>query len=123
MLTNGADINWLEPVKSSKSIKHFEYHSHLIMAVPTPYLDVLNQAFAEELAKQPPIEDLSTEQFRALLETLQAHTPDPSVTRTSFTVPFEGGVRTFVFKPANTPKGAILPAIFYLHGGAWIAGT
>jgi acetyl esterase len=92
------------------------------MTAPTPYLDVLNQAFADELAKQPPIIDLTTEEFRNLFETLQAHKPDTSVTRTSFTVPFEDGVKTFLFKPANTPKGAVLPVVFYFHGGAWIAG-
>lgn len=93
------------------------------MTAPAPYLDVLNQAFADQLVELPPLVDLPTEEFRDLFETLQVHKPDPSVKRTSFTVPFEDGVKTFVFKPANTPKGAVLPVVFYFHGGAWIAGS
>jgi acetyl esterase len=92
------------------------------MALAAPYLDVLNQTFAAEIAKRPPLLPLSPKQFRALFEKLQDHEPIPGVTRTSFTVPFEDGVKTFLFKPTNTPKGAVLPVVFYLHGGAWIAG-
>jgi acetyl esterase len=94
----------------------------LAMARATPYLDVLNQAFSDEIAKGPPLLPFSPKQFRALFEKLQDHEPIPGVTRTSFTVPFEDGVKTFMFKPSNTPKGAVLPVVFYLHGGAWIAG-
>jgi acetyl esterase len=90
------------------------------MPTPTPYLDPLNQAVADQFATQPPLQDLSVEQFRKLFEQLQEHTPNPAVSRTSFIVPFEDGVKTFVFKA----KGAtgILPVIFYFHGGGWIAG-
>jgi acetyl esterase len=90
------------------------------MSMPTPYLDPLNQAVADEFATQPPLQDLSIEQFRKLFEQLQEHTPNPAVTRTSFTVPFEDGVKTFVFK-AKGMTGT-LPVIFFFHGGGWIAG-
>lgn len=84
------------------------------------YLDPLNQAVADELASEPPIEDLTVKQFRALFKRLQQHDPIPGVTRTSFTVPFEDGVQAFVFKPSGA-RGD-LPVIFYLHGGGWIFG-
>lgn len=84
------------------------------------YLDPLNQALADQLATQPPIEDLTVEQFRALFDSLQQHNPITGVARTSFTVPFEDGVKAYVFKPKIT-KGQ-LPVIFYIHGGGWIAG-
>ncbi|KAF2841611.1 alpha/beta-hydrolase [Patellaria atrata CBS 101060] len=88
---------------------------------PKPYLDPVNQAFIDSLANLPPFEFLSVEEFRAAFEQLQAHDPLPGVTRTSFTVPFENGIKTFVFKPTGA-TGA-LPVIFYIHGGGWIAGS
>jgi acetyl esterase len=92
------------------------------MSRPTPYLDPLNQALANQLSSQPPLEDLSFEQFRELFATLQQHTPTPGVTRTKFVVPFgHGGVDTFVFRPDGV-RGT-LPVILYLHGGGWVAGT
>ncbi|KAF2872079.1 Alpha/Beta hydrolase protein [Massariosphaeria phaeospora] len=91
------------------------------MSTPTVYLDPLNQVIADKLATQPPLEDLTIEQFRALLEQLQKHDPIPGVTRTSVTVPFEDGLKTFIFKPKGA-KGT-LPVIFYFHGGAWISGN
>jgi acetyl esterase len=94
------------------------------MSPQTPYLDPLNSAFAAQFAAGPSIEDLTIKQFRAFFEKLQK--PDhsiPDVTRTSFTVPFEAGLKTFIFKPKSTAKDAILPVIFYLHGGGWISGT
>jgi acetyl esterase len=89
-----------------------------------PYLDPLNQALAAEFAAQPPLQDLPIKEFRAFFEKLQhpSH-PIPGVTRTNFTVPFEGGVKTFVFKTDDVKKGSILPVVLYLHGGAWISGT
>ena len=90
------------------------------MSTPVPYLDPLNQAFADQLAKQPPLQDLTVEQTRQLLDDLQKHTPNPNVTRTSFTVPFENGVKTFVFRPKGV-KG-ILPVIFFFHGVGWEIG-
>ncbi|CAE7187463.1 hypothetical protein P3342_008743 [Pyrenophora teres f. teres] len=91
------------------------------MSTPTPYLDPLNQAFADQLANQPPLQDLSVEQIRKLLDDLQKHTSDPNVTRTSFTVPFENGVKTYIFRPKGA-KG-ILPVIFFFHGGGWKTGN
>lgn len=90
------------------------------MSQPSVYLDPLNQALADQLATQPPIEDLTIEQFRALLEQLQQHDPIPGVTRTEFTVPFEDGVKTYIFKPDGVEGN--LPVIFYFHGGAWVSG-
>ena len=91
------------------------------MATPQPYLDPLNQAFADELATQPPVADQTVEQIREGTEKQQEHAPIPGVTRTSFTTPFEDGVKTFVFK-RDGAKG-ILPVIFMFHGGGWISGT
>ena len=90
------------------------------MSQPNVYLDPLNQALAEQLATQPPLQDLTIEQFRALLHQIQQHDPIPGVTRTQFSVPFEDGVDAFVFKPDGA-KG-VLPTMFYLHGGGWVSG-
>lgn len=91
------------------------------MSQPVVYLDPLNQAFADAVAAQPALETLSIEQFRATVEQLQQHELIPGVTRTSFTVPFEDGVKTYVFKPEGS-KGT-LPVVFFFHGGAWTAGS
>jgi acetyl esterase len=90
------------------------------MSLSTPYLDPLNQALADELATQPSTATLSVEQYRALTEQLQQHKPNTKVTRTSFTVPFEDGVKTFIFR-AKGLEGK-LPVIFFYHGGGWIGG-
>jgi acetyl esterase len=88
-----------------------------------PYLDPLSQEVADELAKDPPPQDLTVDEFREEFEALQEEstTSNPLVLRSSFTVPFEDGVETFVFRPKGVE--GILPVIFYLHGGGWIAGT
>lgn len=88
-----------------------------------PYLDPLNQAFADAFAKQPPVEDLSPQEFRVLFEELQRHEKTvPGVTRTSFTVPFESGVEVFVFRKDSVKTAESLPVVLVLHGGAFIAG-
>jgi acetyl esterase len=86
----------------------------------TVYLDPLNQALADEFATQSSTATLSVEQYRALFEKLQTHKPDTNATRTSFTVPFEDGVKTFIFRPKGVE--GTLPVICFLHGGGWIAG-
>ena len=90
------------------------------MTTPIVYLDPLNRAFADAAATQPPLESLTVEQFRAEVDLLQQHEPLPGVTRTEFTVPFEGGVTTYIFKP-DASRGN-LPVVFLFHGGAWIGG-
>ncbi|KAJ4303239.1 hypothetical protein N0V90_002132 [Kalmusia sp. IMI 367209] len=85
------------------------------------YLDPLNQAVADQFSSEPPLEDLTVPEFRALFERVQQHDNIPGVTRTSFAVPFENGVEVFVFK-ADGATGD-LPVILYLHGGAWIGGS
>jgi len=88
-----------------------------------PYLDPLNQAFADAFATQPPIEDLSPKEFRVLFEELQRHDKSiPGVTRTSFTVPFESDVEVFVFRKDSVKESDSLPVVLVLHGGAFIAG-
>jgi acetyl esterase len=91
--------------------------------MPLPYLDAFSLEAVKELAKGPPADDLNVQEFRDEFEALQEedNVPNPNVTRSSFVVPFEDGVETFVFKA----KGAegILPVIFYFHGGGWISGT
>jgi acetyl esterase len=95
-----------------------------VLSIMAPYLDPLNQALADEFAAQPPLQDLPVKEFRAFFEKLQNPTHRiPGVTRTNFTVPFEGGVRTFVFKSDGIHERSILPVVLYLHGGAWISGT
>lgn len=86
------------------------------------YLDPFNQAVADQLATETPIQDLSVPEFRALLERVQKHDPIPGVTRTSFTVPFEDGVEAFVFK-SDGAGTSNLPVVFYLHGGGWKGGN
>jgi acetyl esterase len=90
------------------------------MSESSVYLDPLNQAFADVAATRPPLQDLTVEQFRAEVEQLQQHTPAPGVTRTEFVVDFEDGVTTYVFRPDDTTGN--LPVVFFIHGGAWIAG-
>lgn len=90
------------------------------MSSSSAYLDPLNQAFADAAAAQPPLEDLTIEQLRAEIEQLQQHTPLPGVTRTEFTVDFEDGVKTHIFKPDGAKDD--LPVVFYFHGGGWITG-
>jgi acetyl esterase len=92
------------------------------MPFSAPYLDPLNQTFVDELAKQPPLADASIEDFRAIFETIQEHKPTAGVTRTSFTIPFEDGVESSIFRPSDAPKETLLPVVFYFHGGAWIGG-
>ncbi|KAF2740713.1 hypothetical protein EJ04DRAFT_507736 [Polyplosphaeria fusca] len=91
------------------------------MSEPIPYLDPLSKALADKIEAGPPIEDLTFEQFRELVEQLQEHTPIPDINRASFTVPFEDGVKTFIFKPKGV--SGTLPVILYLHGGGWVAGS
>ncbi|KAH7395249.1 alpha/beta hydrolase fold-domain-containing protein [Phaeosphaeria sp. MPI-PUGE-AT-0046c] len=89
-----------------------------------PYLDPLSAALAKQFAAQPPIENLSVEEFRAVFDTLQnVETPITGVTRTSFTVPFEGGVKVFVFKADDLVDAEKLGVVLYLHGGGFIAGN
>ena len=90
------------------------------MSSPAVYLDPLNQALADELATQPSTATLGVDQYRALLEKLQHHKPNTDATRTSFTVPFEDGVKTFIFRPKGVD--GTLPVIFFFHGGGWVAG-
>lgn len=88
-----------------------------------PYLDPLSAALAKQFSSQPPIETLSVAEFRAVFDTLQTVTnPIPGVTRTSFTVPFEGGVKAYVFKADDLIDAEKLGVVLYLHGGAFIAG-
>ncbi|KAH6405765.1 hypothetical protein HBI60_032030 [Parastagonospora nodorum] len=89
-----------------------------------PYLDPLNQAFADAFAKQPPIEDLSPPEFRVTFEELQHHDKTISgVTRTGFTVPFESGAEVFVFRKDSMKRVDSLPVVLFLHGGAFIVGS
>lgn len=90
------------------------------MSQPLVYLDPANQALANQTATQPPLEDLTVQQLRDFIEKLQKHDPIPGVTRTSFTVPFEEGVKTYIFKSKGST--GYLPVIFFFHGGAWIGG-
>ncbi|KAF3007433.1 hypothetical protein E8E13_003495 [Curvularia kusanoi] len=91
------------------------------MTAPPVYLDPLNQAFADAAATQPPLESLTVEQFRTEVDLLQQHEPMSGVTRSEFTVPFEDGVKTYVFKPDGFQD--YLPVVFFFHGGAWIGGN
>jgi acetyl esterase len=92
------------------------------MTSSAPYLDPVNQIFVDELAKQLPLADASIEDFRAIFETIQEHKPTSDVTRTSFTIPFEDGVESFIFRPSDAAKKTLVPVVFYFHGGAWIGG-
>lgn len=88
-----------------------------------PYLDPLSAALAKQFSTQPPIDSLSVAEFRTVFDTLQQVTsPIPGVTRTSFTVPFEGGVKAFVFKANDLVDAEKLGVVLYLHGGGFIAG-
>jgi acetyl esterase len=88
-----------------------------------PYLDPLSAALAKQFSSQPPLETLSVTEFRNVFDTLQQVTnPIPGVTRTSFSVPFEGGVKAYVFKADDLVDAEKLGVVLYLHGGGFIAG-
>lgn len=90
------------------------------MSEATPYLDLMSQAFSENVGVIPA--DVPVEQFREELEELQKHKKLGGVTREKFVVSFEDGVTTWIYKPVGHGKEAH-PVIFYLHGGAWFSGT
>jgi hypothetical protein len=69
------------------------------MSSTTVYLDSLNQALADQFATQPSASTLTVDEYRTFVEQLQKHKSDTKVTRTSFTVPFEDGVKTLTFRP------------------------
>jgi hypothetical protein len=89
-----------------------------------PRLDPLNQALLDKLnaTPSPPLQDLTPQQFRDLLDRLQEHTPIPGVDVKDFEVEFDKHtVKTVVFRPEKLKRNE-LDAIFYIHGGAWIGG-
>lgn len=88
----------------------------------TFYLDPANQAFIDASAGGPAPQDETTAEYRKGLEDMQKHTPIPGVTVTSFTVPFEDGVKTYIFRPKAVKATEPLPAMVYIHGGGWKAG-
>lgn len=89
-----------------------------------PYLDPVNQAFVDELAKAggPALYELPYEDARAVLEGLQQHEKAKDVLREEInaTVGPAGSVKTILFKPADA-SGPV-PLAFYFHGGGWILG-
>ncbi|KAH9904494.1 Alpha/Beta hydrolase protein [Xylariomycetidae sp. FL2044] len=93
----------------------------MAVSTSTPYLDPLSAQLVEAAAGSPPLHELTIEQIREAVDGLQSSDPVPGVERTSFTVPFEGGVKTWMYRP----KGVVgeLPYLFYIHGGAWVAGS
>ena len=108
-------------IKATCFDTHLTQHFHSSsMSKSSVYLDPLNRAFANVAAAAPPLQDLTVEQFRAEVEQLQQHTPAPGATRTEFVVDFEDGVTTYIFKPDGATGN--LPVVFFIHGGAWIAG-
>ncbi|RFU33945.1 hypothetical protein B7463_g2361, partial [Scytalidium lignicola] len=93
---------------------------------PAPYLAPEDQTVVNEFAAsgEPPLQDLSVQEFRKFFDQLQEHTPIPGVTETEIKVPFGAKgkefVKTFIFRADNTVGD--LPVIFYIHGGGWISG-
>ena len=96
-------------------------------SAPGSYLDPINQAFLNKATGpgSEKFENLSVAEFHKLFEQLQEHKPIPGVSVTEVDVPFnqEGieNVKTFLFKPEEKENDR-LSAVFYLHGGGWIAG-
>jgi len=91
-----------------------------------PYLDPINQGFADAGAKAsgPKLYDLSYVDAREFLEKVQAHDPAPDVVTEEFDVPDgpTSKVKTVIYKRAGVTD-ALLPAVFYTHGGGWILGS
>lgn len=99
------------------------FYSFPFASIMPPYLDPLSAALAKQFSTQPPIEKLSVAEFRTVFDTLQhVESPIPGVTRTSFSVPFEGGVKAYIFKADDVVDADKLGVVLYLHGGAFIAG-
>jgi acetyl esterase len=92
-----------------------------------PYLDPVNQAFVDAGSKAggPPLYELSYVDARAALEDIQAHESASDVVTTEFDVETPasptGKVKTVLYRPAGSER-AVLPTIFYTHGGGWILG-
>ncbi|KAH7403277.1 alpha/beta hydrolase fold-domain-containing protein [Cadophora sp. MPI-SDFR-AT-0126] len=92
------------------------------MANSKGYLDPFNQEFVDSLPAGPPLEELSVKRIRALVEQLSEHEQLPGVKRTSFEAPVAGGVKTWLYTPEGS-SSELLPFIYYVHGGLWMAGS
>lgn len=91
------------------------------MANAKGYLDPFNQEFVDSLPAGPPLEELSVKEIRLLVEQLSEHEQLPGVVRTSFEAPVAGGVKTWLYTPEGN-SSELLPFIYYIHGGLWMAG-
>lgn len=85
-----------------------------------PYLDPLNQGLADATAAMPGMETLNIPDFRNMLMQFNAHEQLPGVERNMIQVPVANGTDTWIYTPEGA-KGP-LPYIFYVHGGAFVAG-
>ncbi|KAK8038922.1 AB hydrolase superfamily protein [Apiospora rasikravindrae] len=86
-----------------------------------PYLDPLNQAFADMTAAGPGLDELPVEELRESLEKLNEHEKLPGVDRNMVKTPVAGGIDTWIYTPTGA-KGP-LPYVFYVHGGGWMVGN
>ncbi|KAJ5775200.1 uncharacterized protein N7511_000211 [Penicillium nucicola] len=85
-------------------------------------LDIVNQTFANELSKGPPLYEKTPVEARQILESVQQHTPAPDITQEELDVPYESyNVKTIIFRPKSA--NGHLSTIFYTHGGGWILGS
>jgi hypothetical protein len=86
------------------------------MAPLVPYLDLLHQAFVDELVKEPPLINLSIKEFRATFEKIQEHKSTPSVTRIGFNISFEIASRHLSSNPRTLQEGLFSPLSFTPQG-------
>ncbi|KAK7948533.1 uncharacterized protein PG986_009419 [Apiospora aurea] len=85
-----------------------------------PYLDPLNQTFADLTATMPGLETLPVEELRETLRKLNEHEKLPGVDRNMVKTPVANGIDTWIYTPTGA-KGP-LPYIFYVHGGGFMVG-
>ena len=92
-----------------------------VRSIMSPYLDPINQAFADASSKGEPLYTKSYVEARQILEGIQKHQPAKDIAVEKVRVPTKAGeVETWIFRPIKAT--GVLPMIYYTHGGGWILG-
>ena len=95
-------------------------------AVSSIQLEKITQDFIDKLKAEggEPIYKLSPSDARALLEKVQSEPVEmPDVQRDDLLIPgIANPISVQIVRPADS-QDAVLPLIFYLHGGGWILGS
>ncbi|GAA0292226.1 alpha/beta hydrolase [Kineococcus aurantiacus] len=93
------------------------------MSDPDPVLEPAAQAFAAATDDPPYLFDLSVEEGRKTVDSVQdGDVPAPAVDVTDLTVPGgpSGQVAVKIYRPAG--RTGVLPVVLYTHGAGWVFG-